>query len=211
MPPAAIRIRFRPILPASLVKVAVNPSRLVRVSGHRTNEPYFGKHQGNRFDDPEQDPAKRYGTSYFGENFSVALAETLLHDRIPEKNGYFFIELAVIAARYHLDFRGDDLCMADLTGSSLRRMGGHAGLCGMSSYKTPQNWSRAIHDHPDNVDGFRYVSRHLNTGMCYLVFDRAAGKITLNSATPLSAHPEFGQVATGLYINNAMARPFAKR
>jgi hypothetical protein len=72
-------------------------------------------------------------------------------------------------------------------------------------------WSRAIHDHPDSVDGFRYVSRHLNTGMCYLVFDRAADKITLNNATPLSAHPDFGQVATGLYINNAMARPLRER
>lgn len=82
---AAIRIRLRPILPVSLAIVTVSPEALVRVSGHRTGEPYFGTHQGNRFDDPEPDPAKRYGTSYFGENFSVALAETLLHDCVPEK------------------------------------------------------------------------------------------------------------------------------
>lgn len=208
---AAIRIRLRPILPVSLAFVTVSPEALVRVSGHRTGEPYFGTHQGNRFDDPEPDPAKRYGTSYFGENFSVALAETLLHDRLPEKNGYFFIELAVIAARYHLDFTGDDLFLADLTGPELRRMGGHAGLSGASSYKTPQNWSKAIHDHPDTVDGFRYVSRHHNTGMCYLIFDRAASKIRLNKVTPLPAHPDFGQVATDLYINNALARPIGMR
>lgn len=89
-------------------------------------------------------------------------------------------------------------------------MGGHAGLSGMSSYKIPQNWSKALHDHPDLVDGFRYVSRHHNTGMCYLVFDRAANKIRLNKATPLSSHPDFGQIATDLYINDALARPVTR-
>lgn len=179
---------------------------MFRVSSHSTGEPYFGRHQGNRFDDPQLDPAARYGTCYFGENFAVAVAETLLHDRVPE-NGYFFVERAVILARYHIDFKGADLVLADLTGAELKRMGGHAGLSGMSSYKTPQNWSAAIHAHPDAVDGFRYASRHLNTAMCYVVFGRAAHKVAMNHATPLSAHPDFGQVPTGLYINNSLARP----
>ena len=179
---------------------------MFRVSSHNTGEPYFGKHQGNRFDAPQLDPTARYGTCYFGENFTVAVAETLLHDRVPE-NGYFFVEMAVILARYHISFKGTDLVLADLTGAELKRMGGHAGLSGTSSYKTPQNWSAAIHNHPDAVDGFQYVSRHLNTAMCYVVFERAAHKVEMDQATLRSAHPDFGQVATSLYINNSLARP----
>lgn len=80
-------------------------------------------------------------------------------------------------------------------------------MSGTSSYKTTQKWSAAIHAHPDAVDGFRYVSRHLNNAMCYVIFERAAHKLSMNKATPLSAHPDFGNVATRLYINNSRARP----
>lgn len=201
-----IRLKTKPVLPDNLTTVTISPTTMFRVSSHNTGEPHFGKHQGNRFDDPQLTPAARYGTCYFGEDFAVAVAETLLHDRIPE-NGYFFVERAVIVARYHIDFEGDDLVLADLTGAALKRMGGHAGLSGTSSYKTPQTWSAAIHNHRDKVDGFRYVSRHFNTKMCYVIFDRAAHKLKMNKATLLSLHPDFGSVATSLYINNSMARP----
>lgn len=209
MPSIPIGIRSTPMLPVALTTVIVNPSGMFRVSSHNTGEPYFGRHQGNRFDDPEAVEADRYGTCYFDENFTVAVAETLLHDRVPE-NGYFFVERAVILARHHLSFTGSDLVLADVTGAELRRMGGHAGLSGMSSYKTPQRWSAAIYAHRDAVDGFRYASRHINTGMCYVVFDRARHKLELDTATPLAAHPDFGEVATRLYINNALARPKRK-
>lgn len=206
MATAPIRIKRIPDLPTDLVTVTINPRDIFRVSSYSTGEPHFGVSQQNRFDSPAREMADRYGTCYFGATFGAAVAETLLHNRVAQK-GYFHVESAVILARYHISFQGSDLILADLTGAELKRMGGHAGLCGTSSYKTPQNWSAAIHAHPDVVDGFRYVSRHLNDAMCYVVFCRAAHKLSMDQATPLASHPDFGAVATALYINNSLPTP----
>ncbi len=83
MATAPIRLALRPHLPLSLTTVNVDPAGLIRVSNHNTGEPYFGKSGWNRFDDPHLVLSARYGTSYFGESLSVAVAETLLHDRTP--------------------------------------------------------------------------------------------------------------------------------
>lgn len=53
----ALRLPLRPSLSASLETVVVEPVSLVRVSGHNTGEPYFGRRNVNRFDDPNPDPA----------------------------------------------------------------------------------------------------------------------------------------------------------
>ena len=206
MPKAAIELKAKPDLPDALSLIRVQPTSLFRVSSHDTGEPYFGKHKGNRFDDPHPDPAARYGTSYFGETFDVAVAETLLHDRTPEK-GYFYIERAVILNRLLIAFDGDELVLANVTGAELRRMGGHAGLSGTSNLKTPQKWSSTIYHHADNVDGFAFISRHLNNAMAYVLFDRAAYKLTMTQATRLAEHPGFGQVATRLYITSTRLQP----
>jgi hypothetical protein len=92
----------------------------------------------------------------------------------------------------------------------LRRMGGHAGLSGTSDLRIPQRWSSTICHHADNVDnvdGFADISRHLNNAMAYVLFDRAAHKLTMTQATRLADHPGFGQVATRLYITSTRLRP----
>lgn len=206
MPKAAIHLKARPDLPDALATIRVHPASLFRISSHDTGEPYFGKHKGNRFDDPHPDPAARYGTSYFGETFDVAVAETLLHDRTPEK-GFFYIERTVILKRYLIAFGGDELVLANVTGAELRRMGGHAGLSGTSDLKIPQRWSSTIYHHADRVNGFAYISRHLNNAMAYVLFDRAAHKLTMTRAIRLADHPGFGQVATRLYITSTRLQP----
>jgi len=57
---------------------------LVRISGFRTGEPYFGATGGNRFDAPGwRRSAPEFRTCYLGLTFNVALAESLLHDLVP--------------------------------------------------------------------------------------------------------------------------------
>lgn len=85
-------------------------------------------------------------------------------------------------------------------GASLKRIGGHAGLTGASSYTTTKKWSTALHGHADQVDGFLYMSRHKNDEKAVVLFERAAGKLHMRETTPLHAHPEFGQVGTDLGI-----------
>lgn len=197
-----ISVAAKPLTPPTLSTVTVDPAGLLRVSSHDTGEPCFGKTGRNRFDDPNPDPASRYGTCYFGASLAVAVAETLLHDRTPVR-GFFVVELAVIRSRFVIQFKGSPLILADLTGAGLRRLGGHAGLTGTSYYMRPQKWSLAIYNHPDLVDGFVYMSRHKNDEKAVVLFDRASPKIQMTAATPLASHPEFGQVATDLYVRSS--------
>lgn len=177
-----------------LALVELNPDKLIRISRHNTGEPYFGKSGGNRFDDPEPEQAKRYGTCYFGLSLSVAVAETLLHNEEPVR-GHFVVHPDEIALRYVIRYAGKTLTLADLTGAALRRAGAHAQLTGTPNYKIPQKWSKAIHqNNHDAVDGFVYMSRHLNTEKAVVLFDRAASKLSMVSAEPLDHHPALGPV-----------------
>ncbi|UVW30728.1 RES family NAD+ phosphorylase [Massilia sp. H6] len=184
-------------------EVEVNPADLFRVSRHNTGEPYFGKSNANRFDDPNPDPAARYGTCYLGTSLAVAVAETVLHDLKP-RNGCFEVDVASIESRYVVRFGGEPLVLANLTGAALKRIGGHAGLTGTASYATTKKWSAAVHSHPDQVDGILYMSRHKNDEKAVVLFDRGAGKLHMREVTPLHEHPEFGQVGTDLCIKAAL-------
>lgn len=202
MATATKRLPAVPKLPDTLPKVEVDPASLFRMSRHASGEPYFGRPDTNRFDDPNPDPAARYGTCYLGTSFAVAVAETVLHDLAP-RNGCFQVDVASIESRYVVRFDGEPLVLADFTGAALKRIGGHAGLTGSASYRTTKRWSAAAHAHSDHVDGMLYMSRHKNDEKAVVLFDRAAGKMNMREATPLHAHPEFGQVGTDLCIRAA--------
>lgn len=200
---ATLSLPRLPQLPSKLSIVRCYPASLYRISGHNTGEPYFGRANTYRFDDPNPQPSSRIGTCYLGTSLAVALAETLLHDRRPVRNG-FVLELAVIQARFVLQFVGKPLILADLTGTALKRLGGHAELCGTSSYTKSKGWSAAIHAHADRVDGLLYISRHKNDEKALVLFDRAASKIRTISVTPLSIHTGFGPAARMLGIRSSI-------
>lgn len=187
-----------PSLPERLPLVTLPPAALVRVSRHDCGEPHFGRTGGNRFDDPD----RGYGTCYFGRSLALAIAETLLHDAVAVR-GRFLVHPDSIASRFALGFDGRLLTLADLTGASLKRLGGNAALSGNASYRLPQRWSQAIHRHPDEVDGFLYMSRHLNTEQAVVLFDRAGPAIRLVSATPVPSCTGFAAAAAQLGIASA--------
>ena len=184
-----------PSLPERLPRIILPPAALVRVSRHDRNEPHFGRTGGNRFDDP----ARAYGTCYFGRSLALAMAETLLHDAVAVR-GRFLVHPDTVASRFVLGFDGSPLALADLTGASLKRLGGNAALSGNASYRLPQRWSQAIHRHPDEVDGFLYMSRHLNTEQAVVLFDRAGAALRMVSATPLPSCAGFAAAAALLGI-----------
>jgi hypothetical protein len=161
--------------------VEVDAAKLVRISGHNSGEPHFGKSGLNRFDDPRGNlpRAEKYGTCYFGFTLACAFAETVLHDRTSDRGGFKmpYTELDRWVAR----FKVGKLKLAVLTGKHLKRLGGEGALSSIVPYDLPQQWSLAIHKHPATVDGFVYMSRHLNTEEAVVLFDRALGKLTAKS------------------------------
>ncbi|WP_434715718.1 RES family NAD+ phosphorylase [Paraburkholderia sp. A3RO-2L] len=171
---------------AILKTKTIDPASLVRISRRSTSEPHFGRSGGNRFDDPRK--AKKYGTSYFGFNLHCAFAETVLHNESAQKNGGFRLATSELE-RYVLTFEGAKLNVAILHGIELKNLGGDGSLSTVTPYTVPQQWSLAVHNHPQHVDGFVYVSRHLNTAEALVVFERAKDKLTLRDATALRDYP----------------------
>jgi len=174
----------------------IDPSALFRISAHATGEPYFGRSGGNRFDDP----AKEYGTCYAGLSLITALAESLLHDLIP-RSGKYLVAVEDIERRFVHSFGGAPLRLANLTGSSLNRLGGHGELSGTPSYEIPQAWSRAVFEHPAEVDGFIYMSRLMNTEKAIVLFQRGNGA-TLKAKVPrpLAHHTDYQHAELKLAI-----------
>ncbi|MEJ2801701.1 RES family NAD+ phosphorylase [Comamonadaceae bacterium PP-2] len=162
----------------------VSVTSLKRIGRRNVGEPYFGRHAVNRFDDPD----KQFGTCYCGQHLDTAIAESLLHDEIPE-NGLFKIRQEDIDSRYVVTYDAADdagrLRLADLTGRHLKRLGGDNSLSADYPYEVAQQWSASVHAHPANVDGLVYVSKQLNDKQAIVVFDRAKAKFGCPVYVPL--------------------------
>ena len=169
-------------LPLRIKEIA--ETSLKRIGRRNTGEPYFGKHAANRFDDPD----RRFGACYCGLQLDTAIAESVLHDELPEK-GQFWIQQEEIAARYLVTFAAGNhegvLRLADLTGQHLKRIGGNNSLSAEYPYDVTQQWAAAVHAHPAHVDGFLFVSKQLNDKRAAVLFDRAQNKLGAPSYTPL--------------------------
>jgi hypothetical protein len=179
--------------------VELDPAKLFRISKHDTGEPYFGRSGGNRFDDNRYPKHRRFGACYFGLTLSVAFAETVLHDEMPE-DGYFNMAEDELESRYVVQFAGAELHVADMTGRALRRLGADGSLSTEIPYQMPQRWSRAVHRHPAAVDGFIYMSRHLNNEKAVVLYDRAAVKLQALAYTALPDFPGALRAAMRLSI-----------
>jgi hypothetical protein len=173
----------------------ITAERLIRVSLHDRGEPHFGKGAANRFDDPK----RRFGTCYFGLTLGVAFAETVLHDEVAV-DGVFHIAPEEFERRHVVEFDGDELALANLTGAALKRLGADGSLSSCDSYDLPRQWSAWIHGHPAKVDGFVYMSRHYNTRQAVVLFDRARNKLHARRYTPLRYYPGIWNVKRALGV-----------
>jgi hypothetical protein len=168
----------RDLAARALRTVELSPAKLLRISRFGSSEPYFGRAAANRFDDPGRVKSRRFGTCYLGCSLEVAIAETLLHDELPEA-GRFPVAVTEIENRWVVRFKGAPLRLADLTGAALKTLVGSGGISTIIPYDVPQRWAAALHGHPDAVDGLVYMSRHVNDERAVVVFDRAAAKLGL--------------------------------
>lgn len=154
----------------------VHPSKLLRVTRFSSGEPFFGKTGANRFDDPRRSVAVRFGTCYCSLHLDTAIAETVLHDEMPV-NGRFRLSKTDFESRHLVRFDGEPLRLANLTGVHLKTLGSDGALSTMTPYALPQQWSKAIHGHPDAVDGIWFISRHLNDQPAVVIFERSGHKL----------------------------------
>jgi hypothetical protein len=180
-----------PLPPRDLASIPLRtvellPARLLRISRFGSGEPFFGRAAANRFDDPGRVKSRRFGTCYLGCSLEVAIAETVLHDELPEAGG-FSVAVTEIESRWLVRFKGGNaLKLADLTGAALKTLVGSGGISTIMPYDVPQRWAAALHAHPDAVDGLVYMSRHVNDERAVVVFDRAAARLGTPRYQPLA-------------------------
>ena len=175
----ALEMRLRPPEPGSFedllrpVRIAV--ASLVRLSRHPATEPYWsaGVH---RFDDPEPDRADAFGTCYTASSIEVAFAESVIHESGRFVGGSYEVSAAELTERSVMRFacqRRKTLVLADLTGAALKSLGLNNDISASADYSASQAWAQAIHDASPRWDGIRYVSRQMNKGFAYAIFERS--------------------------------------
>lgn len=130
----------------------------------RQYEPlHFGRSGGGRFDDP----LGLYGVLYLAEDEFGAFVESF--GRSPDTN---IVALEEIRVRLLCRISAcHQLRLVDLTGPGARRLGA-TGELSTAEHEMSQRWSRALHDHPECPDGFRYRLKHDLSKVGAAVFDR---------------------------------------
>ena len=82
------------------------------------------------------------------------------------------------------------LVIVDIWGVNLTKLGVDARVSS-GSYKISRAWARAIYEHPQQVDGICYHSRHDDTEICCGLFERTATILTeVNLGNLIDSNPK---------------------
>jgi hypothetical protein len=155
--------------------VRIEVASLVRLSRHPATEPYWSAGV-YRFDDPEPDGAGGFGTCYTASSIDVAFAESVIHESGRFVGGSYEVPAAELTERSVVRFacqRRKTLVLADLTGAALKSLGLNNDISASAGYTASQAWAQAIHYAGPRWDGIRYVSRQMNKGFAYAIFERS--------------------------------------
>jgi len=175
----ALEVRLRRPEPGSfeelLRPVRIEVASLVRLSRHPATEPYWSTGV-YRFDDPQPGHAGAFGTCYTASTIEVAFAESVIHESGRFTGGSYEVPAAELTERSVVRFtceRRKSLVLVDLTGAALKFLGLNNDISASADYTTSQAWARAIHGASTRWDGIRYVSRQMNKGVAYAIFQRS--------------------------------------
>jgi hypothetical protein len=155
--------------------VRIEVASLVRLSRRPATEPYWSAGV-YRFDDPGPGSYGRFGTCYTASNIEVAFAESVIHECGRFIGGSYEVPTVELTERCVVRFTCEGrkaLVLADLTGAALKSLGLNNDISASANYLTSQAWAQAIHGANAAWDGIRYVSRQMNKGFAYAIFERS--------------------------------------
>lgn len=158
--------------------VRVEVASLVRLSRYSATEPYWSSGV-YRFDDPDPGRAGEFGTCYTAGSIEVAFAESVIHESGRFVDGAYEVPSGELTERSVVRFACDrrkTLVLADLTGAALKALGLNNDISALADYSVSQAWAQAIHDADARWQGIRYVSRQMNKGFAYAIFERSGLK-----------------------------------
>ena len=109
-----------------------------------------------------------YGICYLGESIEVTFIESF-----GRQLGVNFISQEFIKTRNLFEIKSDrSMVFVDLFGAGLAKLGIDSRISSGGDYSVSRAWCEAIYNHPEEVDGIRYFSRHDNTRLCCGIFQR---------------------------------------
>jgi hypothetical protein len=154
-------------------------SRLLRIHRSSVGPLFFGSTGGNRFDDP----VRTYGVCYFGTSIEGAFAETCLR-----AVGARFVALTFLDERSFAAVEvTSPLQVVSLHGPGLAQLGA-TSVVSSGAHALAQQWSQAIHDHPQAPDGIAYRSNHDNGELCVALFERCRATLHITGSRPIMAN-----------------------
>ena len=109
-------------------------------------------------------------------HIEVAFAESVIHESGRFVGGTYEVPAAELTERSVVRFaceRRKTLVLADLTGAALKSLGLNNDISASADYSVSQAWAQAIHGASPRWDGIRYVSRQMNKGFAYAIFERS--------------------------------------
>ena len=155
--------------------VRTEVASLVRLSRYPATEPYWSSGV-YRFDAPAPGRAGAFGTCYAAGSIEVAFAESVIHEAGRFGGSAYEVPAAELTERSVVRFACDrrkTLVLADLTGAALKALGLNNDISASAEYSASQAWAQAIHDADARWHGIRYVSRQMNKGFAYALFERS--------------------------------------
>jgi hypothetical protein len=196
----------------NLVTTEVEPSSLLRLAStkHRSSDP-FRRDRQYRFDAPDES----FGVLYAAFDLETAFVESIVRDKAhPLPAGeHLFIDYETLASRYiaTLSRSSSDgaLRLAQLYGAGLSAVKTDNRIATVDDYATTQQWAKAFHAHPANVDGIVYMSRYLGNRRSVVLFDRARDAILFNNSLPLLHHAELASLLDTYRVS--LVLPAAKK
>jgi hypothetical protein len=179
--------------------VAVDPAELLRLFPLGKSPIHFRVakrgQKAYRFDAPNQE----FGVMYCAFALEACFAETLLRTRAYQTPASepTLIDEDELRSKGIAQLGGSDgqqLVLADLTGSALVRLHADGSISTVARYGVPRQWVLALWKHPKRVDGIRYVSRFMNSQMAVALFDRCEDRLIARHTQPLLDHPDVPRI-----------------
>ena len=179
--------------------VTVDPAALLRLFSLGKPPIHFRvakkRQKAYRFDAPNGE----FGVMYCAFTLEVCFAETLLRTRAYRRpaDEPTLIDETEIRSKGVAQLRGSvgqQLILADLTGSGLVRLRADGSISTVPRYSVPRQWALALWEHPKRVDGIRYVSRFMNSQLAVALFDRCEDRLIVRDTQPLLDHPDLPRI-----------------
>lgn len=143
---------------------------------------YFDRSGKGRFDSPRA----AYGILYAGQNQRGAFIETF-----GRTLGVRTVSGTALQQRNLFKITSNrPLVIVDIWGVNLTKLGVDARVSS-GSYRVSRAWAKAIYEHPQQVDGICYHSRHDDTEICCGLFERTATILTeVNLGNLIDSNPK---------------------